>query len=298
MYNKSYCDVSVIVPAYRAADYIDRAVQSVFRQTVYPKELIIVDDGSDDETSEILETYLETDSPIDLKILNQSNQGAGAARNLALQSATGKYAAFLDSDDEWLPEKLARSIFHIERDKFILVAHNIFIVNGEHQKTNNIALRFQKSSNSLFHGLYRRGFISTSTVVASLSSIRQAGGFDTSLQAGQDFDLWLKMLGSQGSQFFVFDECLAKYYVREESITRRAASRLSCTIEIARRHAPLLRQHSGSPTISLWFRLVAVHYEAIRAHLNSKKHLSAIRVFLRAPAVIVIETLRLANRFS
>jgi len=298
MSNQSNCDVSVIVPAYRAADYIDRAVQSVFRQTVYPKELIIVDDGSDDETSEILETYSEIDSPIELKMLHQSNQGAGAARNLALQSAAGKYVAFLDSDDEWLPEKLARSIFHVERNKFILVAHNIFIVNGEHQKKNNIAVRFQNSSNSLFHGLYRRGFISTSTVVASLSSIHQAGGFDTSLQAGQDFDLWLKMLAPQGSQFFVFDEYLAKYHVREESITRRADSRLSCTIKIAQRYAPILRQHSGSPIISLWFRLVAVHYEAIRAHLNSKKYVSAIRVFLKAPAVIVVETLRLVNRVS
>ena len=297
MSNQSNCDVSVIVPAYRAADYIDRAIQSVFRQTVYPKELIIVDDGSDDGTSEILETYLETDSPIDFKMLRQSNQGAGAARNLALQSATGKYAAFLDSDDEWLPEKLARSIFHIEREEFILVAHNIFIVRGQHQKKINISGRFENSSNSLFHGLYRRGFISTSTVVASLSAIHQAGGFDTSLQAGQDFDLWLKILGSQDSQFFVFDEYLAKYYVREKSITRRADSRLSCTIKIAQRHAPLLRQHNGSPTISLWFRLVAVHYEAIRAHLNSKKYVSAIRVFLKAPAVIVVETLRLANRF-
>ena len=298
MSDKSHCDVSVIIPAYRAADYIDRSVQSVFRQTVYPKELIIVDDGSDDGTSEIVETYLETDSPIDFKMLRQSNQGAGAARNLALQSATGKYAAFLDSDDEWLPEKLARSIFHIEREEFILVAHNIFIVSGQHQEKINIAGRFQNSSNSLFHGLYRRGFISTSTVVASLSSIRQAGGFDTSLQAGQDFDLWLKMLAPHGSKFFVFDEYLAKYHVRDESITRRADSRLSCTIKIAQRYAPILRQHSGSPIISLWFRLVAVHYEAVRAHLNSKKYVSAIRVFLKAPAVIVVETLRLANRFS
>ena len=295
MSNKSYCDVSVIVPAYRAADYIDRAVQSVFRQTAYPKELIIVDDGSDDGTSEILETYLETDSPIDIKILNQSNQGAGAARNLALQSATGKYAAFLDSDDEWLPEKLARSIFHIERDKFILVAHNIFIVNGENQKKINIAARFQNSSNSLFHGLYRRGFISTSTVVASLSAIHQAGGFDTSLQAGQDFDLWLKILGSQDSQFFVFDEYLAKYYVREKSITRRVDSRLSCTIKIAQRHGPLLRQHNGSPTISLWFRLIAVHYEAIRAHMCSRKFNAAFRVLLKLPVVLIMETMRLVK---
>ena len=295
MSNKSHCDVSVIIPAYRAADYIDRAVQSVFRQTVYPKELIIADDGSDDETSEILETYSETDSPIDLKMLHQSNQGAGAARNLALQSATGKYAAFLDSDDEWLPEKLARSIFHMERDKYTLVAHNIFMVNGQQQKENNIAVRFQNSSNSLFHGLYRRGFIATSTVVASLSAIHQAGGFDTSLRVGQDFDLWLKMLGSQGSQFFVFDECLAKYHVREESITRHTDSRLSCTIKIAQRHAPLLRQHGGSPTISLWFRLVAVHYEAIRAHMSSRKYNAAFRVLLNLPIVFIMETMRLVK---
>ena len=295
MSNQSNCDVSVIVPAYRAAGYIDRAIESVFRQTVYPKELIIVDDGSDDGTSEIVETYLETDSPIDFKMLRQSNQGAGAARNLALQSATGKYAAFLDSDDEWLPEKLARSIFHIERDEFILVAHNIFVVRGQHQEKINISSRFQNSSNSLFHGLYRRGFISTSTVVASLSSIHQAGGFDTSLQAGQDFDLWLKLLGSQDSQFFVFDEYLTKYYVRGKSITRRADSRLSCTIKIAQRHAPLLRQHNGSPTISLWFRLVAVHYEAIRAHMCSRKYNAAFRVLLKLPAVFIMETMRLVK---
>ena len=291
----SYCDVSVITPAYRAAEYIDRAVQSVFRQTVYPKELIIVDDGSDDGTSEILESFSETDSPIELKILHQSHQGAGAARNLALQSATGKYAAFLDSDDEWLPEKLARSIFHIERDEFILVAHNIFVVRGQDQEKINISSRFKNSSNSLFHGLYRRGFISTSTVVASLSSIHQAGGFDTSLQAGLDFDLWLKLLGSQDSQFFVFDEYLTKYYVRGKSITRRADSRLSCTIKIAQRHAPLLRQHNGSPTISLWFRLVAVHYEAIRAHMCSRKYNAAFRVLLKLPVVFIMETMRLVK---
>ena len=191
--------------------------------------------------------------------------------------------------------QLARSIFHIEREKFILVAHNIFIVRGQHQEKINISGRFQNSSNSLFHGLYRRGFISTSTVVASLSAIHQAGGFDTSLQVGQDFDLWLKMLGSQDSQFFIFDEYLAKYYVREKSITRRADSRLSCTIKIAQRHAPLLRQHNGSPIISLWFRLVAVHYEAIRAHICSKKYNAAFRVLLKLPVVFIMETMRLVK---
>ena len=288
--------VSIIMNCFNGERYLTQALDSIISQSYSNWELIFWDNQSTDRSAEIVKKYNE--SRFKYFYAQSHSSILYKARNYALEKASGQFLAFLDVDDWWLPEKLERSIFHIEREKFILVAHNIFVVKGQHQEKLNISGRFQNSSNSLFHGLYRRGFISTSTVVASLSSIRHAGGFYTSLQAGQDFDLWLKMLGPRGSQFFVFDECLAKYYVRDESITRRADSRLSCTIEIARRHAPLLRQHSGSPTISLWFRLVAVHYEAIRAHLNSKKHVSAIRVFLKAPAVIFVETLRLANRFS
>ena len=80
--------------------------------------------------------------------------------------------------------------------------------------------------------------------------------------------------------------------MREKSITRRVDSRLSCTIKIAQRHGPLLRQHNGSPIISLWFRLVAVHYEAIRAHMCSRKYNAAFRVLLNLLVVFILETMR------
>ena len=99
--DQTKCDVSVIIPAYRAADYIDRAIGSVLNQTIYPKEVIVVDDGSDDNTSVKIEKYTNNETPIIINKLYQKNKGAGAARNLAIEAATGKYVAFLDSDDEW-----------------------------------------------------------------------------------------------------------------------------------------------------------------------------------------------------
>ena len=295
MFDLPSCNVSVIIPAYCAEKHISRAVQSILRQTVFPKELIVVDDGSDDGTSKIIETYKQIETPIKIITLYQSNQGAGAARNYAIKYATSKYVAFLDADDEWLPSKLERSVLHIERGNYNLVGHNILMVKEGKQTKNDIFARYEKASDGLFHGLYRRGFLSTSTIVTPLEQIHRFGGFDVTLKVGQDFDLWLKMLEPRDARILVFNEYLAKYHVRNESITRNTDNRLSCTIRVARRHAPILRDHKGSPIASLWFRLLAIHHEAIRGHWESKQYISVFRVIMRFFRVIILETTRLAR---
>lgn len=107
-------DVSVIIPAFRAADTIGRALASVAAQTCTPREVIVVHDESDDGTADAAEAMRGALGPIALRIIRQPYQGDDAARNSALALANGALVTFLDADDEWLPEKLARSLPHLE----------------------------------------------------------------------------------------------------------------------------------------------------------------------------------------
>ena len=97
--SKTLKKVSVIIPTFNRAKLVQRAIKSVLNQTIKPYEIIVVDDGSTDDTLEVLKNY-----PI--KVLTQKNKGVSSARNLGIKNATGDIIALLDSDDEWLPKKI------------------------------------------------------------------------------------------------------------------------------------------------------------------------------------------------
>ncbi len=105
--------ISVVIPAYNREKYIERCVGSIMEQTMPPFEIIAVDDGSTDRTVEVLEN-IKCEY---LKIIRQKHKGAQAARNLGILNANGEYIAFLDSDDEWLPQMLERNIEYILKEK-------------------------------------------------------------------------------------------------------------------------------------------------------------------------------------
>jgi len=105
--------VSIVIPTYNRAHCIERALRSVQRQTLEDIEILVCDDASTDATTDIVRAYQAKDDRIQLLRLTE-NQGAGAARNLGLKAAQGKYIAFLDSDDEWLPEKLACQVARMD----------------------------------------------------------------------------------------------------------------------------------------------------------------------------------------
>jgi len=254
-------DVSVIIPAFRAADTIGRALASVAAQTCPPREVIVVDDGSGDGTADAAEVMRGTLGRIALQVIRQPNQGAGAARNSALAVATGALVAFLDADDEWLPEKLARSLPHLEDPDVVLVAHNYIrrYPNGNEQ---TIDCTRHVHGPSPFCTLYQRGYIGTCTVVARRQAIKAAGGFSTDLKAAQDFALWLALLKAPGTRFELFNEALSRYHLRAGSITTQTETRLDCCLDVARRYYPALRDHAKAPLAHLWFRVLAVYYEA------------------------------------
>lgn len=284
-------DVTVIIPAYRAANTIGRALVSIAVQTLKPRAVVVVDDGSSDDTYAVTESYRERMPGIELVVIRQANAGPGAARNRALREANTRYVAFLDADDEWKPEKLARSMTHLMDGDYSLVAHDSVEVDGPHSERLYCARRFNEASQAPFVGLYRRGFIDTTTVVADLAVIRSLGGFDESLPNAQDFDLWLAILADPNRHFLVFDDVLSIYHRTPGSVMTHIERRRKCCVAIARRYASALRAHPGSPLVSLWFRLLAVHKEAVTAHARLGDWRAVVMTSAIAPVDFCIATL-------
>src|SRR5690348_10269988 len=103
--------VSVVIPAFNAAEYIGQAIDSVLAQTHQPIEIIVVDDGSTDQTAQIAAAY-----PAPVRVLRKPNGGPASARNMGIAAATGSWIALLDADDRWLANKLERQLRHVADD--------------------------------------------------------------------------------------------------------------------------------------------------------------------------------------
>ena len=207
---------------------------------------------------------------IELKVINQAHKGAGAARNRAVAEASPLVLAFLDADDEWLPEKLEHSMARMEGGNYVLVAHNGWIVEDGRQVLNDCARRFGEGPDP-FVALYRKGYLDTCTVLARRHAVLGAGGFDETLANAQDFELWLAMLREPGAEFLVFDQALSRYHITPGGIMSHTARRLACCLEIAGRYAPDLKARPGSALGGLWFRVLAVHHEAVRAYWRERR---------------------------
>ena len=263
---EAWADVSVVVPAYRAAGTIGRALAGVAAQTVRPRQVVVVDDGSDDGTLAATEACRESLGEIDLIALQQPNRGAGAARNRAVAAATQPLLAFLDADDEWLPEHLEQSLAVMAAGGHRLVAHNGWIVAPDgHATLNDCAARFREPRDP-FVTLYRKGYIDTCTVVCERGAVIAAGGFDEALPNAQDFELWLALLREPGTPFTVFEAPLARYHLTGGSIMSHTQRRLDCCLVVAERFAPDLRRRPGSMAASLVFRIASVHWEAAQVY--------------------------------
>jgi glycosyltransferase involved in cell wall biosynthesis len=179
--------VSVVIPTYNRAKTLARAIDSVLAQTYRNRELIVVDDGSTDDTDEILESYGDA-----LIRVRQVNRGVSAARNLGIERSNGDPVAFLDSDDEWLPEKLERqmSLFDESDPLFICHTDEIWMRGGREIAQKRI---HAKQGGRFFERALERCLISPSSVLLSRSLLDRVGRFDEDLPAAEDYDLWLRI---------------------------------------------------------------------------------------------------------
>lgn len=179
--------VSVIIPTYNRGWIIKEAVDSVLAQDYRDFELIVVDDGSTDNTSEVLDAYRGT-----IKVFRQENKGVSAARNRGIAEASGRFIAFLDSDDLWLPQKLSRQVefFNTTPDALICQTEEVWIRSGVRV---NPKKRHQKPSGMIFEPSLALCLVSPSAVMIRRSLLEIVGNFDETLPACEDYDLWLRI---------------------------------------------------------------------------------------------------------
>lgn len=220
--------ISVVIPAYNSADYINEAIDSALAQIGVEIEVIVVDDGSSDDTVERVKAYGDR-----VKLVEQVNQGSAVARNRGISESRADFVAFLDADDYWHPEKLAK--------QWALVSHGARLVyarfslweegtNGNfpaaktHLETSQAQGRMSKPTRDgwLYVDLLLDCEVWTSTVVAHKELLNKVGGFDPSLRKGQDYDLWLKLANE--AEWHGVSECLALYRIHGQNITRSVNS--------------------------------------------------------------------------
>ncbi len=180
-------DVSVLIPTHNRAHTLGRALDSVLAQTLPAAEIIVVDDGSADGTADLLARRYPA-----VRCLRQSNHGVSHARNRAIEAAGGEWLALLDSDDAWLPGKLARqgAALHDDPGKRLCHSDEIWVRNG---RRVNPGARHAKAGGWIFRDCLPLCAISPSSALIHRSVFDAVGSFDETLPACEDYDLWLRI---------------------------------------------------------------------------------------------------------
>ncbi len=179
--------ISVIIPTYNRGWIIKEAIDSVLAQEYINYELIVVDDGSTDDTHDILNSYQNN-----FLVLRQNNKGVSSARNRGLAAASGHFIAFLDSDDIWLPQKLSQQVdfFQSNPDALICQTEEIWIRNNVRV---NPKKRHKKPTGMIFEPSLSLCLVSPSAVMIKKNLFEEVGLFDETLPACEDYDLWLRI---------------------------------------------------------------------------------------------------------
>jgi glycosyltransferase involved in cell wall biosynthesis len=204
--------ISVVIPTFNRLIYLERAIKSVLNQTVDVNEIIIVDDGSNDGTSE----FINSNYP-DLKYIFQPNRGVSAARNMGIAAAKSNWIAFLDSDDEWVNNKLKEQVTQLELNPEINFCHSneIWIRNGSEIKQKN---NHKKFGGLIFDKCLDKCLISPSSVICRKSLLNNLKGFDEDLLICEDYDLWLR-LTSQNPVLFIEKPLIIKYGGHQDQLS-------------------------------------------------------------------------------
>ena len=183
----SYFNISVIIPTFNRRHTLNRAINSVLNQTLKPVKIIVVDDGSTDGTDEWLQLHHPS-----IKLISQSNCGVSSARNLGIQHAQTDWISLLDSDDEWLKDKLEKQVNLLLKNPNILFCHTdeIWVRNGVRV---NQGKKHQKYGGMIFENCLDMCRISPSSTLFHKTLLDDVGVFDEDLKVCEDYDLWLRI---------------------------------------------------------------------------------------------------------
>lgn len=239
--------VSVVTPAYNAARFIEETMDSVRAQTYQDWEMIVVDDQSTDKTVELVKQYEQMDSRIHLVQLEQ-NSGSAIARNTAMDHAKGKYIAFLDSDDRWLPEKLTKQLHFMQENDLAFTFTKYIRMHESGELTNGVSRAPVKLG---YDDLMKRCVIGCLTVMIDREKIGEERMVN--IRTRQDYAFWLTIT-RKGFNAYGLPEVLAEYRLVADSIS-------SNKIKAAKRNWYVFRKVEKQPLHkALWY---FVHYAVI-----------------------------------
>ena len=212
--------ISVVIPCYNSEEFIANTFESLLSQTIYPDEIIMIDDGSIDNTVNVVRNIKNKyKDKIDLSIIESEHLGPGNARNIGIKKAKYDWISFLDSDDLWEKNKIqyVKNIIS-ENHSFNFFCHNEKVIKGNKIFVNNYSKKFQRESN-LFDQLYIKNLFSTSAVTCKKSLFFKYGFFRKDFSSAQDYEMWLR-LSPYLKPFFINLE-LGSYILRKGSISSK-----------------------------------------------------------------------------
>lgn len=207
--------VSVVIPAYNAEDFLSRAIESILAQTLAPKEIIVIDDGSTDRTVEIVEGFGDK-----IKLISQENAGVSAARNKGIRESTGEFIAFLDSDDYFLlPTKLEEQIEIAQETSADIVISGWLVIDEKETPIIERKPWNKIPKLDLYNWLRFQGVL-PSAMLFRCSALLKVAGFDEDLRHAEDIDLVLRM-SLAGFRTKWLEKVVVAYRQHSGSLTRR-----------------------------------------------------------------------------
>lgn len=270
--------VSVVIPVYNGARFLAAAIESVLTQSHQPIELILVDDGSTDDSPKVIDSYGAR-----VVTIRQKNEGVGRARNAGILCARGDFVAFLDQDDWWTPEKVEKQVRVFLSDDRIGLVHTG--VSHYDEVTAAFAEPFVPNwrraelIGNCYDQLLLGNFIYNSSVMVRRSVLNAVGGFDTEICGNtvQDYDLWLRF--AQQSTFACLPEELLVFRLHPEQGTWKRRQMLTQELRLVERRTDD-RVRSNSRVLAA--RLATLWYDLGIAHLDASEREEARRCFGRS----------------
>ena len=208
-------DISIVIPTYNRCELLKRAISSIFGQTIRTREIIIVDNGSTDDTYEMISCLFPT-----IKYIYVERKGVSYARNLGIKNCHSTWVAFLDSDDEWEPKKLEKQIFftnNINKKYRLIHTNEIWYKNNKFQ---NQLRKHQKSGGDIFQKSLELCCISPSSALIKKEVFDDYGFFDESLDVCEDYDMWIRITAKE-EVGFLDEPLVVKYGGHRDQLSKK-----------------------------------------------------------------------------
>lgn len=267
--------VSVIIPTYNHAQYLVETIQSVLQQSFRDFELIVVNDGSSDQTENILKPYIDAGL---IHYLRQENQGVAIARNNGLSLAVGEYIAFLDDDDLWPSDKLAWQVDFLDHSDAALIGGGCY---SDASKDPEVLANGDAAKQLQDHDLFRRNpFSSPGQTLLRRSAMDQVGGFDPEIWGADDLDLWMRLLSA--GPLFISKEPALFYRLHEHNASSDAMKMATNLEKVFKKNLKLFPVAKQTELERLGFRFI-FRYCGRKIIWEAIEHLLAARLLKANP---------------